>query len=251
MWSCSASMSKTVLITGASRGIGAETARRFAKEGYAVGVNYCSSQTQAEELVRELEAMGVTAKAYQADVSDRAQVDRMMDAFFKDFGHMDVLVCNAGIARQELFTDVTLDQWRQMLGINLDGVFHCCQAALPDMIRRKSGRIITLSSMWGQVGASCEVAYSAAKAGVIGLTKALAKEVGPSGITVNCVAPGVIETEMNGLLTQEIKDALAEETPLERMGTPADVAEAIWFLASQGGSFFTGQVLAPNGGFII
>ena len=119
------------------------------------------------------------------------------------------------------------------------------------MIRRKSGRIITLSSMWGQVGASCEVAYSAAKAGVIGLTRALAKEVGPSGITVSCVAPGVIETEMNGLLDQETKDALAEETPLERMGTPADVAEAIWFLASQGGSFFTGQVLAPNGGFII
>ena len=244
-------MSKTVLITGASRGIGAETARRFAREGYAVVANKSKSQAQAEELVRELEAMGVSAKAYQADVSDRTQVDRMVENFLKDFGHMDVLVCNAGIARQELFTDVTLDQWRQMLGINLDGVFHCCQAALPDMIRRKSGRIITLSSMWGQVGASCEVAYSAAKAGVIGLTKALAKEVGPSGITVNCVAPGVIETEMNGLLDQETKDALAEETPLERMGTPADVAEAIWFLASQGGSFFTGQVLAPNGGFII
>ena len=251
MWSCSVSMSKTVLITGASRGIGAETARRFAKEGYAVGVNYCKSQAQAEHLVRELEAMGVSAKAYRADVSDRAQVDRMVVDFLKDFGSMDVLVCNAGIAHQELFTDVTLDQWRQMLGINLDGVFHCCQAALPDMIRRKAGRIITLSSMWGQVGASCEVAYSAAKAGVIGLTRALAKEVGPSGITVNCVAPGVIETEMNGLLDQETKDALAEETPLERMGTPADVAEAIWFLASQGGSFFTGQVLAPNGGFII
>ena len=244
-------MSKTVLITGASRGIGAETARRFAREGYAVGVNYSKSRDRAEELVRELEAMGVPAKVYQADVSDRTQVDRMVSDFLADFGHMDVLVCNAGIARQELFTDVTLDQWRQMLGVNLDGVFHCCQAALPDMIRRKEGRIITLSSMWGQVGASCEVAYSAAKAGVIGLTKALAKEVGPSGITVNCVAPGVIETEMNGLLDQETKDALAEETPLERMGTPADVAEAIWFLAGQGGSFFTGQVLAPNGGFII
>jgi len=244
-------MSKTVLITGASRGIGAETARRFAREGYAVGVNYYSSQARAEALVRELEAMGVPAKAYRADVSDRAQVDRMVADFLADFGHMDVLVCNAGIARQELFTDVTEAQWRQMLGVNLDGVFHCCQAALPDMIRRKEGRIITLSSMWGQVGSSCEVAYSAAKAGVIGLTRALAKEVGPSGITVNCVAPGVIETEMNGLLDQETKDALAEETPLERMGTPADVAEAIWFLAGQGGSFFTGQVLAPNGGFII
>lgn len=243
--------SKTVLITGASRGIGAETARLFAQQGYAVGINYCRSQDRAETLARELRDLGVPVGLYQADVSDRAQVDRMMADFLRDFGTLDVLVCNAGLARQELFTDVTQDQWRQMLGVNLDGVFHCCQAALPDMIRRKTGRIVTLSSMWGQVGASCEVAYSAAKAGVIGLTKALAKEVGPSGITVNCVAPGVIETEMNGLLTQETKDALAEETPLERMGCPREVAEAIWFLASEAGSFFTGQVLAPNGGFII
>lgn len=242
---------KTVLITGASRGIGAETARLFAQRGYAVGVNYCQSRDRAEALARELRDRGAEAVIYQADVSDRAQVDRMMADFLRDFGTLDVLVCNAGIARQELFTDVTPDQWRQMLGVNLDGVFHCCQAALPEMIRRKAGRIVTLSSMWGQVGASCEVAYSAAKAGVIGLTKALAQEVGPSGITVNCVAPGVIETEMNGLLTQETKDALAEETPLERMGTPREVAETIWFLASEAGSFFTGQVLAPNGGFII
>ena len=138
-----------------------------------------------------------------------------------------------------------------MLGVNLDGVFHCCQAALPHMISRKAGKIITLSSMWGQVGASCEVAYSAAKAGVIGLTRALAKEVGPSGITVNCVAPGVIDTAMNGALSPETRAALAEETPLERLGTPEDVAQAIWFLASPAGDFFTGQVLAPNGGFII
>lgn len=242
---------KTVLITGASRGIGAETARLFAQRGYAVGINYCQSRDRAEALARELRDRGAEAAIYQADVSDRAQVDRMVADFLRDFGTLDVLVCNAGIARQELFTDVTPDQWRQMLGVNLDGVFHCCQAALPEMIRRKAGRIVTLSSMWGQVGASCEVAYSAAKAGVIGLTKALAQEVGPSGITVNCVAPGVIETEMNGLLTQETKDALAEETPLERMGTPREVAETIWFLASEAGSFFTGQVLAPNGGFII
>lgn len=242
---------KTVLITGASRGIGAETARLFAQKGYAVGINYCHSQDRAEALARELRDLGAPVGLYRADVSDRAQVDQMVADFLRDFGRVDVLVCNAGLARQELFTDVTLDRWRQMLGVNLDGVFHCCQAALPDMIRRKAGRIVTLSSMWGQVGASCEVAYSAAKAGVIGLTKALAKEVGPSGITVNCVAPGVIETEMNGLLTQETKDALAEETPLERMGQPREVAETIWFLASEAGSFFTGQVLAPNGGFII
>lgn len=242
---------KAVLITGASRGIGAETARLFAQKGYAVGINYCRSQDRAEALARELRDLEVPVGLYRADVSDRVQVDQMVADFLRDFGRVDVLVCNAGLARQELFTDVTQDQWRQMLGVNLDGVFHCCQAALPDMIRRKAGRIVTLSSMWGQVGASCEVAYSAAKAGVIGLTKALAKEVGPSGITVNCVAPGVIETEMNGLLTQETKDALAEETPLERMGHPREVAETIWFLVSEAGSFFTGQVLAPNGGFII
>ena len=253
MWSCSASMSerKTVLITGASRGIGAETARIFAEKGYAVGVNYCRSRDRAEALAEELRGLGAQVGLYPGDVSDRAQVDGMMQAFLRDFGRMDVLVCNAGIARQELFTDITAQSWREMLGVNLDGVFHCCQAALPDMIRRKAGKIITLSSMWGQVGASCEVAYSAAKAGVIGLTKALAKELGPSGITVNCVAPGVIETEMNGQLSQETRDALAEETPLERMGTPREVAEAIWFLASPAGRFFTGQVLAPNGGFII
>jgi len=242
---------KTVLITGASRGIGAETARLFAEKGYAVGINYRTSKEKAEALAQELRGLGVPVELYPADVSHRQQVDRMVGAFLKDFGRMDVLVCNAGIARQELFTHVTESAWREMLGVNLDGVFHCCQAALPDMIRRKAGKIITLSSMWGQVGASCEVAYSAAKAGVIGLTKALAKEVGPSGVTVNCVAPGVIETEMNGLLSQETKDILAEETPLERMGTPRDVAEAIWFLASGAGNFFTGQVLAPNGGFVI
>ena len=175
----------------------------------------------------------------------------MVDAFLRDFGTLDVLVCNAGIARQELFTDITEAGWREMLGVNLDGVFYCCQAVLPHMIHRKQGKLITLSSMWGQVGASCEVAYSAAKAGVIGLTKALAKEVGPSGITVNCVAPGLIETEMNRNLSPETKAALAEDTPLERLGTPEDVARAIWFLASPAGDFFTGQVLAPNGGWVI
>ena len=162
-----------------------------------------------------------------------------------------MLVCNAGIARQELFTDITEASWREVMGVDLDGVFYCAQAVLPDMLHRKAGKIITLSSMWGQVGASCEVAYSTAKAGVIGLTKALAKELGPSGITVNCVAPGVIDTEMNGNLPQDVKDELAEETPLERLGTPEDVAQAVWFLAPPAGDFFTGQVLAPNGGLII
>lgn len=242
---------KTVLITGASRGIGAAAARLFAERGYGVGINYRFSKERAETLATELSALGVSVKTYPADVSIRAEVQRMTADFLRDFGKIDVLVCCAGIARQELFTDVTEADWREMMGVHLDGVFHCCQAVLPDMLHRKAGRIITVSSMWGQVGASCEVAYSAAKAGVIGLTKALAQELGPSGITVNCVAPGVIDTEMNGKLPQEVKDALAEETPLMRMGTPREAAQAIYFLASEGGSFFTGQVLAPNGGFVL
>ena len=261
-WSCSASMSepmttttnsvpKAALITGGSRGIGAACARLFAQQGYGVGIVCRKAKDQAEALAEELAALGVPVKVYVCDVAQREQVQAMTAAFLREFGRIDVLVCNAGIARQELFTDITEASWREVMGVDLDGVFYCAQAVLPDMLHRKAGKIITLSSMWGQVGASCEVAYSTAKAGVIGLTKALAKELGPSGITVNCVAPGVIDTEMNGNLPQDIKDELAEETPLERLGTPEDVAQAVWFLASSAGDFFTGQILAPNGGLII
>lgn len=216
-----------------------------------MGIVCQKAKDRAEALAEELAALGVPVKVYVCDVAQREQVQAMTAAFLREFGRIDVLVCNAGIARQELFTDITEAGWREVMGVDLDGVFYCAQAVLPDMLHRKAGKIITLSSMWGQVGASCEVAYSTAKAGVIGLTKALAKELGPSGITVNCVAPGVIDTEMNGNLSQDIKDELAEETPLERLGTPEDVAQAIWFLASSAGDFFTGQVLAPNGGFLI
>lgn len=216
-----------------------------------MGIVCRKAKDRAEALAEELAALGVPVKVYVCDVAQREQVQAMTAAFLREFGRIDVLVCNAGIARQELFTDITEASWREVMGVDLDGVFYCAQAVLPDMLHRKAGKIITLSSMWGQVGASCEVAYSTAKAGVIGLTKALAKELGPSGITVNCVAPGVIDTEMNGNLPQDIKDELAEETPLERLGTPEDVAQAVWFLASSAGDFFTGQVLAPNGGLII
>lgn len=216
-----------------------------------MGIVCRKAKDRAEALAEELAALGVPVKVYVCDVAQREQVQAMTAAFLREFGRIDVLVCNAGIARQELFTDITEASWREVMGVDLDGVFYCAQAALPDMLHRKAGKIITLSSMWGQVGASCEVAYSTAKAGVIGMTKALAKELGPSGITVNCVAPGVIDTEMNGNLPQDIKDELAEETPLERLGTPEDVAQAVWFLASSAGDFFTGQVLAPNGGLII
>ena len=244
-------MSKTVLITGASRGIGAETARRFARAGYGVAVNYARSEEAALSLCRELREMGADVIPVRADVSQRDQVLAMVDTVLNHFCQLDILICNAGIAGQRLFTDLTEEEWRHMFAVNVDGVFHCCQAVLPHFIHRKAGRILTLSSMWGQTGASCEVAYSAAKAAVIGLTRALAKELGPSGIAVNCVAPGVIDTEMNGALTPETLDVLREETPLERIGTPGDVAETLLFLASDAASFFTGQVLAPNGGFVI
>ena len=169
----------------------------------------------------------------------------------RTLGDPDILVNNAGVAWQKLFTDVTAAEWDAMFGVCVKGAFHCCQAVLPHMIRQKWGRIINVSSMWGQVGASCEAPYSAAKAALIGLTKALAKEEGPSGITVNCVAPGVIDTEMMAAFSAGDKAVLAEETPLGRLGTPEDVAAAIAFLASEAGSFFTGQVLCPNGGFVV
>lgn len=242
---------KTALITGASRGIGAATARRLAREGYAVAVNYCNSEDRALALVKELQAEGHTAMAVRADVSDPEQVRAMVDNVLDKFCQLDILVCNAGRSWVGLLGDMTAEEWRELFSVNLDSVFYCCKAVLPHMIHRKKGKIITISSMWGQVGASCEAAYSASKAGVIGLTKALAKELGPSGIAVNCVAPGVIDTEMNQNLTDEDLDALREETPLERIGKAEDVAESVLFLASEGADFITGQVLCPNGGLII
>ena len=169
----------------------------------------------------------------------------------QQFGSLQVLMCCAGIAQQKLFTDLTDEDWQRMMGVDLDGVFYACRAVLPGMIRQKYGRILLVSSMWGQTGGSCEVHYSAAKAGVIGLTKALAKEEGPSGITVNCVAPGVIETDMMASFTAEDKAALAEETPVERLGTPEEVARTLVFLAGRGAGFITGQVLGVNGGIVI
>lgn len=237
---------RVVLITGGSRGIGAAAARRFAAGGDQVIINYCRSQERAEALAAEIGGWAV-----QADVSDPEQVKKMVDNVLENFCQLDILVCNAGIAQQKLFGDLTDQDWRRMFAVNVDGMFYTIRAALPQFIHRKEGRILTVSSMWGQVGGSCEVAYSAAKAAVIGMTKALAKELGPSGITVNCVSPGVIDTEMNANLGPEDLAALAEETPLGTIGRPEDVAEALWYLASPGAKFITGQVLAPNGGLIV
>lgn len=245
-------MGKTVLITGASRGIGACCALLFAQHGYNVALHYNESETQAREILEQAEFFGVRAAVFQADVSDSAQVNRMVMGVLDTFGRIDVLVNNAGIAQQKLFTDITDEDWRHMLGVNLSGVFYCCRAALPHMIREHRGAVVNISSMWGITGASCEVHYSAAKGGVVTMTKALAKEVAPSGVRVNCVCPGVIQTEMNAQLSPETLEALKEETPLGRLGTPLDVAKVVCFLAEEElSSFITGQVLGVDGGFVV
>lgn len=244
-------MKKTVLITGASRGIGRAAAEAFAKAGYDVAVNYNKSAEAAETLCRELEKYSVKALPFQADVADKKAVNAMTNEIEKKLGGVSVLVNNAGIAEQALFTDITEKMWDRMFAVNVKGAYNCTQAVLPKMIHEKYGRIINISSMWGISGASCEVHYSAAKAALIGFTKALAKEVGLSGITVNCVAPGVIDTDMNGHLSPEIISELKEETPLNRIGTPRDVAETVLFLASEKASFITGQTISVDGGFIL
>ena len=244
-------MDKTVLITGASRGIGRACAMLFAQNGYNVVINYNSSKKAALELGDNFTKSGYPHLICKANVSVFEEVENMVNKALKEFKKIDVLINNAGIAEQKLFTDITPNDFQRMLNVNVGGVFNCCKCVVPGMISRKSGNIINISSMWGQVGASCEVHYSASKAAIIGFTKALAKELGPSSINVNCIAPGVIDTDMNMNLSKEDILALKDETPLEAIGTPMDIAKSALFLASENASFITGQVLGVNGGFII
>lgn len=240
---------ETVLITGASRGIGAAAARRFARAGWGVAVNYLSSEEKALSLCREL---GENTFPVRGDVSDPEDAQKIASEALMRFGHLDALVCSAGIALPLMVAqDVTREQWERLLAVDVSGVFYCCQAAIPAMLRARYGRIVTLSSMWGQVGGSCEVAYSAAKGAVLSMTKALAQELAPSGITVNAVAPGVIDTDMMAFADEETRAALREQTPVGRLGTPEDVAESIFFLCQRETGFITGQVLGVNGGFVV
>lgn len=241
---------KTVWITGASGGIGNAAARLFADEGYQVAAGYCRGRESAEALCAELRSRGCVAEPFGADLSDPAAVAQALRAIEDAFGGVDVLVNNAGVAQQKLLTDMTDGEWRRMFAVNTDSVFYCCRAVIPQMVRRQAGSIVNVSSVWGIRGASCEAAYSASKAAVIGLTRALAKELGPSGIRVNCVAPGVIDTPMNACFDAETMAALADETPLCRIGSPREAAEAILFLASDRAKFITGQTLSADGGFM-
>lgn len=242
-------MKKTVLVTGASGAIGRAIALAFAPKGYRVAVHYHTRREEALAAVEEIRGNGGWAEAFGADLTQEEQVTWLFDQAERALGKIRVLVNNAGVAWQGLLTDMSLSEWRRVLDGDLTSAFLCCRRALPGMIRERSGCIVNISSMWGQQGASCEAAYSAAKAGLIGLTKALAQEEGPSGVRVNCIAPGLIDTPMNSHLSPADLEALREETPLLRIGTPEDVAEATVFLAES--PFITGQVLGVNGGFVL
>lgn len=244
-------MKKTAVITGGSRGIGRAVSIKLAKAGYSIAVIYHSDDAAAAALRDQLRESGTDAECYRCDVSSFGNVQETAGKIIQRFGHVDVLVNNAGIARIKLLIDQTEEEWDRMMGVNAKGVFNCCRHFLPHMLSRKKGRIINISSMWGITGASCEVVYSASKAAVIGFTKALAQETGPSGITVNCVAPGVINTEMNASLSESDMKALCDEIPLMRIGQPDETAAAVLFLASDDAGYITGQVLSVNGGMVV
>ena len=245
-------MNKTVIITGAAKGIGRAIAKDFAYSGYNVCINYNTSEEKAKELCQELAKDGCSVIIYKADVTNRQEVDKMVDYVIGTFGNIDVLINNAGTSEYKLFTDITQEDMEKMVNVNILGVFNTTQSVLKkSMLSRKDGTIINISSIWGMVGASLEVAYSTTKAAIIGMSKALAKELAPSNITVNVVAPGAISTDMISSLSKEDLEVLKEEIPLGKIGNVEDVAASVKFLASYEARYITGQVISPNGGLVI
>ncbi len=242
---------KNAVITGASRGIGRDIALLFAQNGYNVVINYNTSQAKAEQLKNEITENGGTAEIFKADVGNYDEAEKLIGFCVEKFGSIDVLVNNAGIAQIKLFTDITNDEWNKMVHTNLTGVFNCSQHATKQMLKNHTGSIINISSMWGITGASCEVHYSTVKSGIIGFTKALAKELALSNIRVNCIAPGVVETDMMNGFTEDELAEIKGEIPLGRFGTPRDVSELTLFLASEKASYITGQIISSNGGMVI
>ena len=240
---------KTVLITGGSRGIGKCIAENLAKDGFNVVLNYNKSEKQAKQIKKDLEEQGINIEICKADVSRREEVRKLVKFTLNKFGNIDVLINNAGIAKLQMFNDITDEDWSDMINTNLNSVFYTTQEVLPNMIHNKNGCIINISSIWGLVGASCEVAYSVSKAGIDGMTKSLAKELGLSNIRVNSIAPGVIDTEMNSNLDDVIKEEIKNETPLNKIGKPIDIYRCVkWLIEDE---FTTGQVISPNGGYVI
>lgn len=242
-------MNQVALVTGASRGIGRAIATELSRRGWDVCVNYQHSRAEAEALAETLRQNGRRAIAVQADVADSAAVNKMVRQAEAGLGRVGLLVNNAGISRQGLFQDVDDDLWNRYLAVNITGPRNAVRAVLPGMLHEKAGCIVNISSIWGLRGASCEVPYACTKAAVIGLTRSLAMELAPSGIRVNCVAPGCIDTDMTRALGPETRKMLEDETPLGRLGTPEDIARAVAFFASKDASFITGQVLTADGGF--
>ena len=237
-------VNKVVVVTGGSRGIGAEIVKFLAKLGYKVVLNYNKSESYAQDVKKELNDVEI----FKADVSKKEEANALIDFAIKKYGKIDVLINNAGIAQTKLFTEITDEDWKNIIDTNLNSAFYCSREAVKNMIHNKSGLIINISSIWGITGASCEVAYSTSKAAINGFTKALAKELGPSNIRVNAIAPGIINTEMNSYLSKDELKNIKEEIPLEKIGDPVDIAKCVKWLIED--NYTTGQIISINGGWI-
>lgn len=240
---------KVILVTGGSRGIGANIVQELSKQGYTVIMNYNKSEEQANKIKNELGNNGIHIDIVKADISKRNEVKNLINFIIEKYEHIDVVINNAGISQIKLFTEITDEDWNKMLQTNLTSAFYVAQEAVPSMIQQKSGCIINISSVWGIVGASCEVHYSVAKAGLDGMTKALAKELGPSNIRVNSIAPGIINTEMNKELSEQELENIANEIPLEKIGYPHSITNCVKWLIED--DYTTGQIISVNGGWVI